>query len=220
MNKGTYDFSEMYIVENTYNDRAMAAIRTSGDVSFSQGGSFYDVIYGMKTFGLVPEELMRPGVEYGDTLSDHTELSAVTDAMVAAIAPAVSFSAAAIVVAMLLSPSGVRRRFAAKSKSSVKKSRAAFAVSPLHVRAIRFMISRSRTGSRRGSLCSAAAIRSMKSFSNSPSMRSSGESSLSVAIFPFLLFVGNHPIFGSLANPAASSASVGMTSSIVPSLYF
>ena len=40
MNKGTYDFSEMYIVENTYNDRAMAAIRTSGDVSFSQGGSF------------------------------------------------------------------------------------------------------------------------------------------------------------------------------------
>ena len=86
MNKGTYDFSEMYIVENTYNDRAMAAIRTSGDVSFSQGGSFYDVMYGMKTFGLIPETEMRPGVEYGDTLSDHTELSAVTDAMVAAIA--------------------------------------------------------------------------------------------------------------------------------------
>ena len=86
MNKGEYDFSEMYIVENTYNDRAMAAIRTSGDVSFSQGGSFYDVIYGMKTFGLVPEEVMRPGVMYGDTLSDHSELSAVTNAMVKAIA--------------------------------------------------------------------------------------------------------------------------------------
>jgi aminopeptidase C len=86
MNKGEYDFSEMYIVENTYNDRAMAAIRTSGDVSFSQGGSFYDVIYGMKTFGLVPEEEMRPGVMYGDTLSDHSELSAITNAMVKAIA--------------------------------------------------------------------------------------------------------------------------------------
>ena len=86
MGKGTYDFSEMYIVENTYNDRAMAAIRTSGDVSFSQGGSFYDVLYGMKHFGLIPEELMRPGVMYGDTLSDHTELSALTDAMVAAVA--------------------------------------------------------------------------------------------------------------------------------------
>ncbi len=36
--------------------------------AFSQGGSFYDVIYGMKTFGLVPEEEMRPGVMYGDTL--------------------------------------------------------------------------------------------------------------------------------------------------------
>ena len=86
MGKGEYDFSEMYIVQNTYNDRAMAAIRTSGDVSFSQGGSFYDVLYGMKHFGLIPEELMRPGVMYGDTLSNHTELSAVTDAMVAAIA--------------------------------------------------------------------------------------------------------------------------------------
>ena len=86
MNKGEYDFSEMYIVENTYNDRAMAAIRTSGDVSFSQGGSFYDVIYGMKTFGLIPEAEMRPGAMYGDTLSDHGELSAVTNAMVKAIA--------------------------------------------------------------------------------------------------------------------------------------
>ena len=62
MGKGEYDFSEMFIVHNTYLDRADKAVRTHGDVSFSQGGSFYDVIYGMKTFGLVPEEEMRPGV--------------------------------------------------------------------------------------------------------------------------------------------------------------
>lgn len=86
MNKGEYDFSEMYIVSNTYNDRAMAAIRTHGDVSFSQGGAFNDVIVGMEKFGLVPEECMRPGVMYGDTLSNHNELSALTDAMVKAIA--------------------------------------------------------------------------------------------------------------------------------------
>lgn len=86
MNKGEYDFSEMYIVYNTYMDRADKAIRTHGDISFSQGGSFYDVIYGMKKFGLVPEAEMRPGVMYGDTLSNHNELSAVTDAYVAAIA--------------------------------------------------------------------------------------------------------------------------------------
>ena len=86
MGKGEYDLSEMYIVANTYNDRAAAAVRTHGDVSFSQGGAFNDVIYGMKTFGLVPEEVMRPGAMYGDTLSNHTELSAITDAIVNAIA--------------------------------------------------------------------------------------------------------------------------------------
>ncbi len=86
MGKGEYDLSEMYIVHKTYQDRAEAAVRTHGDVSFSQGGSFYDVIYGMEHFGLVPEELMRPGVMYGDTLSNHTELSAVSEAVVNAIA--------------------------------------------------------------------------------------------------------------------------------------
>jgi aminopeptidase C len=86
MKKGEYDFSEMYIVHNTYLDRADKAVRTHGDASFSQGGSFYDVIYGMEHFGLVPESEMRPGVMYGDSLSNHTELSAVSDAVVAAIA--------------------------------------------------------------------------------------------------------------------------------------
>ena len=86
MGKGEYDFSEMFIVHNTYLDRADKAVRTHGDASFSQGGSFYDVLYGMEHFGLVPEAEMRPGVMYGDTLSKHTELSAVSDAVVAAIA--------------------------------------------------------------------------------------------------------------------------------------
>jgi len=86
MGKGEYDFSEMYIVHNTYLDRADKAVRTHGDASFSQGGSFYDVIYGMEHFGLVPEAEMRPGAMYGDSLSNHTELSAVSDAVVAAIA--------------------------------------------------------------------------------------------------------------------------------------
>ena len=86
MGKGEYDLSEMYIVHNTYLDRADKAVRTHGDASFSQGGSFYDVIYGMEHFGLVPEAEMRPGVMYGDTLSNHNELSAVSDAVVAAIA--------------------------------------------------------------------------------------------------------------------------------------
>ena len=86
MGKGEYDFSEMFLVHNTYLDRAEKAVRTHGDVSFAQGGSFYDVIYGMEAFGLVPEAEMRPGVMYGMELSNHNELSAVSDAVVAAIA--------------------------------------------------------------------------------------------------------------------------------------
>ena len=86
MGKGEYDFSEMYLVHKTYQDRADRAVRTHGDVSFAQGGSFYDVLYGMEHYGLVPEVEMRPGVMYGDTLSVHNELSAVSNAVVAAIA--------------------------------------------------------------------------------------------------------------------------------------
>ena len=86
MRKEEYDFSEMFIVHNTYLDRAEKAVRTHGDVSFAQGGSFYDVIYGMEAFGLVPEEEMRPGVMYGMTLSNHNELTAVSNAVVDAIA--------------------------------------------------------------------------------------------------------------------------------------
>lgn len=88
MGKPEYDFSEMYIVYNTYMDRAKAAVRTHGDISFSQGGSFYDVIYGMKHFGLVPDELMPAGVMHGDSLSNFNELSSVTEPYVAAIAKA------------------------------------------------------------------------------------------------------------------------------------
>lgn len=86
MGKGTYNFSEMYTIYNDYMDRAEAAVRTHGDVSYAQGGSSPDVIRCMERYGLVPEELMRPGVMYGDTLSNHTELFAVTGAYVAAIA--------------------------------------------------------------------------------------------------------------------------------------
>ena len=86
MGKGEYDLSEMYVVYNTYIDRAKAAVRTHGDVSFSQGGSFYDVLYCLKNYGIVPDSEMPAGVMYGDTLSNHTELSAIADAVVNAIA--------------------------------------------------------------------------------------------------------------------------------------
>ena len=82
MGKPEYDFSEMFIVYHTYMDRADAAVRTHGDVSFSQGGAFGDVIYGIKHYGLVPDNLMPAGAMHGDSLSNFGELSAVTEPFV------------------------------------------------------------------------------------------------------------------------------------------
>lgn len=79
MGKPEYDFSEMFIVYNTYMDRAEATVRTHGDVSFSQGGSFYDVLYGMKHYGIVPDSEMPAGKMHGDSLSDFSEFSRVTN---------------------------------------------------------------------------------------------------------------------------------------------
>ncbi len=81
----TYDFSEMFIVWNTYMDRAEATVRTHGDISFSQGGSFYDVLYGIKHYGLVPDSELPAGVKHGDTLSDFSEFSRVCDPFVEGI---------------------------------------------------------------------------------------------------------------------------------------
>lgn len=84
--KKAFDLSEMYVVFKTYMDRAEKAVRTSGDVSFSQGGSLYDITYAIDHFGLVPDVEMPAGKMYGKTLSAHSELTAIGDPIVAAAA--------------------------------------------------------------------------------------------------------------------------------------
>ena len=83
--KGEYDLSEMFVVHKTMEDRAERYVRLHGDASYSPGGSFYDAIYCLKNYGLVPQEAM-PGIMYGDTLPVHNELDAVAGAYVNAIA--------------------------------------------------------------------------------------------------------------------------------------
>ena len=83
--KGNYDLSEMFVVHHTMVDRAERYVRLHGDGSFSPGGSFYDVIYCLKHYGLVPQTAM-PGIMYGDTLPVHNELDAVAAGYVDAIA--------------------------------------------------------------------------------------------------------------------------------------
>ena len=71
----TYDLAEAYVIYKTYIDRAVANVRMHGDVSWSQGGSFYDVLYCLKNYGMMPESAVTPaGSLYGDTLFNHSEL--------------------------------------------------------------------------------------------------------------------------------------------------
>lgn len=80
MGKGEYDLSEIFVVSHTMIDRAEYVVRMYGTAEFAPGGSAYDVIYCMKNYGLVPQEVM-PGIQYAaspaDTLPVHAELDAV-----------------------------------------------------------------------------------------------------------------------------------------------
>lgn len=83
----TYDLCEAFVLHKTYMDRAKAAVRLHGDVSYSQGGSFYDAIYCLRNYGICPENAMPlPGTLYGDTLFNHSELFSISTAYVEAVA--------------------------------------------------------------------------------------------------------------------------------------
>ncbi len=72
-----YDLCEMFVASHTYMDRATKSVRMHGDVSFSEGGSAYDVLYCLQNYGICPEEAMPlPGTLYGDTLANFAEFFA------------------------------------------------------------------------------------------------------------------------------------------------
>ncbi len=80
------DLCESFLVSKTYIDRADRNIRTHNDASFSQGGSFYDAIYCMKHYGLIPEGIMPyPVTAYGDSLFNFTSFFPPMEAYVTSI---------------------------------------------------------------------------------------------------------------------------------------
>lgn len=87
MGKGEFDLCEMYLAHKTYEDRAKASVRLHGDISFSEGGSFYDAVYCMKNYGMVPQGAMpEPGTLYGDSLPNFNELFTIATGYVDGIA--------------------------------------------------------------------------------------------------------------------------------------
>ena len=83
----TYDLSEMFVAGKTYMDRALKAVRMHGDVSFSEGGSGYDVQYCWENYGMIPESAMPlPGKMIGDSLANFSEFFSVMTPYVEAVA--------------------------------------------------------------------------------------------------------------------------------------
>ena len=81
MGKPEVDLSEMFVVSHSYSDKADKFVRTNGNINFAAGGSFHDVMYVLKNYGIVPEEQMN-GLNYGEDSHRHGELDALTEAYV------------------------------------------------------------------------------------------------------------------------------------------
>ena len=84
MGKPEVDLSEMFVVHHSYSDKADKYVRMNGTSNFGGGGSFYDVWYVMKNYGIVPDAQM-PGLNYGEEKHKHGELDALTQAYVKVI---------------------------------------------------------------------------------------------------------------------------------------
>ena len=84
--KKDIDLCESFLVSKTYTDRADRNVRTHGDASFSQGGSFYDAIFCMERYGFIPEGIMPyPITPYGDSLFNFTNFFPPMEAYIKAI---------------------------------------------------------------------------------------------------------------------------------------
>lgn len=81
MGKPEVDLSEMFVVSHSYSDKADKFVRTNGNINFAAGGSFHDVMYVLKNYGIVPEEQMN-GLNYGEENHRHGELDALTGSYV------------------------------------------------------------------------------------------------------------------------------------------
>jgi bleomycin hydrolase len=82
--KSEYDLSEMWIVRHTYPAKAEKYMRLHGNISLSAGGSFEDVLWVMRNYGIVPQNSYQ-GLNYGEDKDVHSELDAATKAYADAI---------------------------------------------------------------------------------------------------------------------------------------
>lgn len=78
------DFSEFYVVSNSYKERAEKYIRLDGKLGFSAGSGAGDVLDVVRNHGIVPNAEMT-GMNYGTPLPQQSEMDAVLLAYVEAV---------------------------------------------------------------------------------------------------------------------------------------
>ncbi|MCW3788586.1 aminopeptidase C [Plebeiibacterium sediminum] len=79
--KKDINLSEMFVVRNCYSDKAVKYVRLHGSLNFGAGGSFEDVLYTWRNYGLVPEEAYT-GLQYGEDNHVHGEMDELLKAYV------------------------------------------------------------------------------------------------------------------------------------------
>jgi aminopeptidase C len=79
------DFSEFYVVSNSYYERGIKYVRLDGNLTFGAGSEADDVLDIIRDYGIVPQSEMT-GMNYGTELPVQAELDAVLEAFVKVIA--------------------------------------------------------------------------------------------------------------------------------------
>ncbi|MFO8000666.1 MAG: C1 family peptidase, partial [Marinilabilia sp.] len=76
LGKDPIDFSEMFIVNHCYADKAQKYVRLHGNLNFGAGGAFHDVLYVLENYGAMPEEAYE-GLDYDQEKHVHGEMDEV-----------------------------------------------------------------------------------------------------------------------------------------------
>lgn len=78
------DFSEMFVVNKSYSERADKYIRLDGNLTFSAGSEADDVLDIIRDHGIVPQSAYS-GMNYGTELPEQSEMDAVLKAYIQAV---------------------------------------------------------------------------------------------------------------------------------------
>lgn len=76
MGKDSVNLSPLFVVWNTYDEKANKYVRMHGSMNFGQGGASADVTWAIKNYGIVPLDIYD-GLKYGEDVHVHGEIDAI-----------------------------------------------------------------------------------------------------------------------------------------------